>query len=65
MFEHDDITGETIAELWHKIAEVISIVAAISGAGIVVTATAGTIWHRWAANQHKEKIKELKERLYE
>lgn len=54
--EHDDLVGETVAELWHKIAGVISIVAAVSGIGIAITAGAGAIWHRWAAGQHRLEI---------
>lgn len=57
---HDDITGETVAELWHKIAGAVSIVAMISGIGIVVTAGAGAVWHQWAAKQHRVEIERLK-----
>jgi hypothetical protein len=59
--KHDDITGETVAELWHKIAFVISITAAVSGIGIVITAGAGAIWHRWAASQHRIEIDKMRE----
>lgn len=58
---HDDLVGETVAKMWHQIAGVISIAAAISGVGIVITAGAGAIWHRWAVGQHQLEIDRLKE----
>jgi hypothetical protein len=57
---HDDLTGETVAEVWHKIAGVISVAAAISGIGIAITAGAGALWHKWAAAQHRIEIERLK-----
>ena len=59
-YEHNDLTGETVAKMWHQIAGVISIAAAISGVGIIVTAGAGAAWHRWAARQHQERIEEIR-----
>jgi len=60
---HDDIDGESIAEIWHRIAEVISIGAAISGIGIAITAAAGAVWHHWAAEQHANDIARMKGKL--
>jgi hypothetical protein len=57
--QHDDLTAESIAEIWHKIAMAISIAAAISGIGIVITAGAGAFWHRWAIEQHRIEIDRL------
>lgn len=57
---HDDVNGESIAYIWHKIAQLISIGAAISGIGIAITAATGAIWHAWAAEQHRLDIKALK-----
>lgn len=58
-FDHDDLTGETIAKMWHQIAGVISIIAAVSGVGITLTATAGYFWHKWAVKQHQEAIDQI------
>lgn len=58
-YHHNDLTGETVAKMWHQIAGVISIAAAISGVGIVVTAGAGALWHRWAAGQHELEIQRI------
>lgn len=55
-YHHNDLTGETVAKMWHQIAGVISLAAAVSGIGIVVTAGAGYFWHRWAIGQHQEEI---------
>lgn len=57
---HDDLTGEVVAKLWHQIAGVISIAAALSGVGIVITAGAGYFWHRWAIGQHEQEIQRIK-----
>ncbi len=57
---HDDINGESIARVWHKLAEAISIVVAIGGIGITLTAAAGAIWHGWAAEQHAHDAERLK-----
>lgn len=59
-FNHNDLTGETVAKMWHQIAGVISIAAAISGVGIVITAGAGALWHRWAVGQHELEIQRIK-----
>src|ERR1017187_6261132 len=61
--KHDDITGESLAELWHRIAGAVSIIAAISGIGIAFTAAAGAAWHRWAARQHRIEIERIKKEL--
>jgi cytosine/uracil/thiamine/allantoin permease len=58
--KHDDLTGESLAAVWHGIAEAISIAAALSGIGIFITATAGVFWHRWAIRQHQIEIERLK-----
>lgn len=55
-FTHNDLTGETVAKMWHQIAGVISLAAAVSGAGIVLTAGAGYFWHRWAVGEHQKEI---------
>lgn len=57
---HDDLAAEHVAELWHQIAKVISIAAALSGIGIAVTAGIGAAWHQWAAKQHTDRIAELR-----
>lgn len=57
--KHDDITGETVAELWHKGAALVSLIATVSGLGIAVTAAAGYFWHKWAANEHKKELDRL------
>ena len=65
-FHHNDIVGETVAKHWHYLAQGISLVAAISGVGIAITAGAGYFWHRWAVGQHQEEIdRQLKERRNE
>lgn len=58
--KHDDLTAELLAEVWHRVAEYISIAAAISGIGIAVTATVGTFWHRWAIRQHQLEINRIR-----
>lgn len=60
---HDDLTNETVAELWHQIAKVISLVAMASGIGIAITAGIGAAWHKWAVCQHRERIDELKKEM--
>lgn len=62
--KHDDLTGEIVAQVWHKVAMVISITAAISGLGIFVTAGAGVLWHRWAVKQHQIEIDKIQGRPY-
>jgi len=65
-FNHNDMTGETVAKMWHQIAETISVVAVASGVGIVLTAAAGVWWHRWAVRQHQAEIdRMIEERHYE
>lgn len=60
---HDDLTSETVAELWHQIAKVISLVATASGIGIAITAGIGAAWHKWAAEQHRDRIAEIRKEL--
>lgn len=62
---HDDLTGEVVAETWHKVAGIISIAAALSGIGILVTAGAGALWHRWAAGQHRTEIERMQKERHE
>lgn len=60
---HDDLTGETVAEIWHKIALAVSVIATVSGIGIAITAGAGAIWHQWAAKEHRREIDRIKREL--
>lgn len=62
-YQHNDLTGETVAKMWHQIAGVISLAAVVSGVGIVVTAGAGYFWHRWAVGQHQIEIERLQGEL--
>ena len=64
-FNHNDLTGETVAKMWHQIAEAISIAAVVSGVGIVLTAGAGVWWHRWAVQQHQIEIDRMLEEQHE
>lgn len=64
-FTHDDLTGERIAKVWHQIAGVVSLVAAASGVGIVLTAGAGYFWHKWAAGEHQVEIDKLEGELHD
>lgn len=60
--QHDSIGNEKVALVWHRLGEVISIVAAVAGLGIFFTSAVGAAWHSWAIKQHKERITELKEK---
>lgn len=53
---HDDLTGETVAKVWHQIGGAISIAATLAGVGIALTSAAGIYWHRWAVKQHQVEI---------
>lgn len=59
--KHDDLANERVAEVWHRVAQVISIAAAISGLGIFATAAIGAAWHQWAVGQHKGRVAEMRE----
>jgi len=64
-YHHNDLTGETVAKMWHHIAYVISVAAAISGVGIVLTAGAGAAWHKWSAAQHQIEIDRMEKEANE
>lgn len=63
MRPHDDPSAEHLAKSWHELAYIVSLVAAISGLGIAITAGIGAGWHKWAIAQHEARIKEMKESL--
>ena len=54
--EHDSIANERVAEAWHRVAQVVSVVAAISGLGIFASAAIGAWWHQWAVGLMAEAL---------
>lgn len=60
--DHDSLSNERVAEVWHRVAQIVSIIAAVSGLGIFTTAAIGAAWHNWAIKQHKDRIKEIEDK---
>lgn len=57
---HNSSEQEELALKWHEWGLLISAVGALASAASLVLCLGGAFWHRWARQQHRERLSELR-----